>query len=40
MTSTGSSDYRGMPPAGMAVLGFVRPRSNRAWPGLNAFWWP
>ncbi|KAG1275828.1 hypothetical protein G6F64_014848 [Rhizopus arrhizus] len=41
MTEGSSSDYRGMPPAGIAVLGF--PREAAIEPGvasLNAFWWP
>ena len=41
MTEGTSSDYRGMPPAGIAVLGF--PREASIEPGvasLNAFWWP
>jgi phosphohistidine phosphatase len=41
MTDGTSSDYRGMPPAGIAVLGF--PREASIEPGvasLNAFWWP
>lgn len=41
MTEGTSSDYRGMPPAGVAVLGF--PRDATIEPGvasLNAFWWP
>ncbi len=36
-----SSDYRGMPPAGIAVLQF--PKDGPIEPGvatLNAFWWP
>jgi len=41
MTDGTSSDYRGMPPGGVAVLGF--PREASIEPGvasLNAFWWP
>ncbi|HHA2859322.1 MULTISPECIES: SixA phosphatase family protein [Stenotrophomonas] len=41
MTDGTSSDYRGMPPGGVAVLGF--PRESSIEPGvasLNAFWWP
>lgn len=41
MTDGTSSDYRGMPPGGVAVLGF--PRDASIEPGvasLNAFWWP
>ncbi|WP_313177974.1 histidine phosphatase family protein [Stenotrophomonas sp.] len=41
MTEGTSSDYRGMPPAAVAVLGF--PREAAIEPGvasLNAFWWP
>jgi len=41
MTKGTSSDYRGMPPAAVAVLGF--PREAAIEPGvasLNAFWWP
>ncbi|CRQ77744.1 histidine phosphatase family protein [Stenotrophomonas maltophilia] len=41
MTDGTSSDYRGMPPGGVAVLGF--PREVSIEPGvasLNAFWWP
>ncbi|MBH1593067.1 histidine phosphatase family protein [Stenotrophomonas maltophilia] len=41
MTEGSSSDYRGMPPAGIAVLGF--PREAAIEPGvasLNAVWWP
>lgn len=41
MTEGSSSDYRGMPPAGIAVLGF--PREASIEPGvasLKAFWWP
>ncbi|WP_303637439.1 MULTISPECIES: SixA phosphatase family protein [Stenotrophomonas] len=41
MTDGTSSDYRGMPPGGVAVLGF--PREATIEPGvarLNAFWWP
>ncbi len=41
MTDGTSSDYRGMPPGGVAVLGF--PREAAIEPGvasLNAFWWP
>ena len=41
MTEGTSSDYRGMPPAAVAVLGF--PREAVIEPGvasLNAFWWP
>ncbi|HDS1125553.1 TPA: histidine phosphatase family protein [Stenotrophomonas maltophilia] len=41
MTDGSSSDYRGMPPAGIAVLVF--PREAAIEPGvasLNAFWWP
>ncbi|ARZ72729.1 phosphoglycerate mutase [Stenotrophomonas sp. WZN-1] len=41
MTDGTSSDYRGMPPGGVAVLGF--PRESLIEPGvasLNAFWWP
>jgi phosphohistidine phosphatase len=41
MTEGTSSDYRGMPPAALAVLGF--PREAAIEPGvasLNAFWWP
>lgn len=41
MTDGTSSDYRGMPPGGVAVLGFAREATIE--PGvasLNAFWWP
>ncbi|MHC1654702.1 SixA phosphatase family protein [Stenotrophomonas maltophilia] len=41
MTEGTSSDYRGMPPAGIAVLCFAREAAIE--PGvasLNAFWWP
>ncbi len=41
MTEGTSSDYRGMPPAAVAVLGF--PGEAAIEPGvasLNAFWWP
>ena len=41
MTEGTSSDYRGMPPAAVAVLGF--PREAAIEPGvasLNALWWP
>ncbi len=41
LTDGTSSDYRGMPPGGVAVLGF--PREAAIEPGvasLNAFWWP
>lgn len=41
MTDGTSSDYRGMPPGGVAVLGF--PREASIEPGvasLSAFWWP
>ncbi len=41
MTEGSSSDYRGMPPAGVAVLSF--PAEASIEPGvatLNAFWWP
>lgn len=41
MTDGTSSDYRGMPPGGVAVLGF--PHEVSIEPGvasLNAFWWP
>jgi len=41
MTEATRSDYRSMPPAGIAVLGF--PREASIEPGvasLNAFWWP
>ncbi|KAF1013352.1 MAG: hypothetical protein GAK31_03501 [Stenotrophomonas maltophilia] len=41
MTEGSSSDYRGMPPASIAVLGFSPEAAIE--PGvasLNAFWWP
>ncbi|WP_025875992.1 SixA phosphatase family protein [Stenotrophomonas indicatrix] len=41
MTDGTSSDYRGMPPGGVAVLGFAREATIE--PGvasLIAFWWP
>lgn len=41
LTTGETSEYRGMPPAGVAVLRF--PKEAKIEPGvatLNAFWWP